>query len=472
MEFIKSDICIIGAGSGGLSVAAGAAQMGANVVLIEQGKMGGDCLNYGCVPSKSILAAAKRAQIIREANSFGIQSQNPNIDFAKVYEHIHQVISAIAPNDSVERFEKLGVNVIKGHATFQDAHHVRVDDKNIKAKYIVIATGSSPAAPPISGLEKVNYLTNETIFDLKEKPEKLIVIGGGPIGCELSQAFALLGAPVILLEAFNILPKDDPKLVNLIREELQKNDVVLHEQIKVVNVTESSNHFFVDVEINGEKKQIEGSHLLVAAGRKPNVDNLNLEKAKVDYSKKGVEVNSRLRTTQKNIYAIGDAAGSFQFTHAANYHAGIVLRNILFHLPAKVSYDAMPWVTYTSPELAHVGLNETMAKEKNINYQVLEFPFKDIDRSHAEQETKGLIKVIVAPNGKILGASIVGAEAGELILPWVLALQQKLKISALAAMIVPYPTRNDISKRVAGEFYKPKLFSDRMRKVVRFLLKF
>lgn len=470
-KLIKTDICVIGAGSGGLSVAAVASQMGANVVLIEKGKMGGDCLNYGCVPSKSILAAAKRAKMIREAHLFGIQSSNLDVDFSKVYEHVHDVISTIAPNDSVERFEKLGVKVIKGHAKFLDPHHVGVNQQAIKAKYFIIATGSSPAAPPIPGLEEVNYLTNETIFDLKEKPEKLIVIGGGPIGCELSQAFSLLGTPVVLLEAFTILPKDDSELVDVVRKELVKNKLELYEKVKVINVSQSSDRFSVVIEVNGHQNTIEGSHLLVSAGRKPNLENLGLEKANVEYSKKGVKVDSRLRTTQKHIYAVGDAAGSYQFTHAASYHAGIVIRNCLFHLPAKIN-DMMPWVTYTDPELAHVGLNEAMAKQKKMKYQVLKFPFNDIDRAWTEKDTTGLIKIIVAPNGKILGASIVGAEAGELILPWVLALQQKLKISALASMIVPYPTRNEISKRAAGEFYKPKLFSDRMQKIVRFLLKF
>lgn len=466
------DLCVIGAGSGGLSVAAGAAQMGARVALIEEDKMGGDCLNYGCVPSKSLIAAARQAKYMRQIDSFGIKSITPQVDYAKVHEHIHDVIATIAPNDSAERFRNLGVRVVTGTAKFVEQDIIAVGETRIRGKRFVIATGSSPIVPDIPGLTDIPYLTNETIFDLKEQPKKLIVIGGGPIGCELAQAYSLLGIPVVVLESKKILPKDDAELVDVVRQHLTHNGLELFEGTHIVNVSNNKKGIVVQIEHNGEDQTITGSHVLIATGRKPNLAPLHLEIADVKYTDRGITVDSRLRSSNKRIFAVGDVAGSFQFTHVANYHAGIVLRNALFHLPAKVNYAALPWVTYTTPELAHVGLHESMAQEQGINYQVLRFSYADLDRGQIERETAGLIKIIVTPRGKILGASIVGNEAGELIAPWVLAMHKKLSVKALASMIMPYPTRNEINKRAAFEFYTPKLFSERMRKIVRFLARF
>ena len=472
MKTITVDLCILGAGSGGLSVASAASQMGLNVALIEKNKMGGDCLNYGCVPSKSILAAAKCAKIIRDTEPFGIENTEPKVDYTKLRDHIRGVIETIAPHDSVERFTGLGVTVLLGPACFVERNVVEVNDQRIKAKRFVIATGSRASIPPIPGLDQVPYLTNETIFDLSEKPEHLIVIGGGPIGCELAQAHCLLGTKVTLLEVFNILPKDDSECVDVIRQHLLSDGMNLYEKVKVDRIEKTSTGIAVSIVRDGKKETIEGSHLLIATGRKPNVNDLGLEKAGVKYTERGILVDSRLRTSNKRIFAVGDVAGGFQFTHIAGYHAGIVIRNALFHLPAKVDYKAVPWVTYTKPEMAHVGLNEAMAKDKGIRYQILTTPFSDIDRSQAERQTKGLIKVLVSPKGVILGTTIVGAEAGELILPWVLAIQNNLKIGAMAGVIVPYPTRNDISKRVAGSFYTKTLYSPKVQRIVRFLAKF
>jgi len=472
MPSYKTDICVIGAGSGGLSVAAAAVQMGARVTLIESGKMGGDCLNYGCVPSKSLLAAAKRADALGHLEQFGISNVTPSVSYAGVHQHVKSVIAAIAPNDSVERFEKLGVKVLRGVATFQSKKTIQVNDERVTAKYFVIATGSSPVAPPIPGLDRIDYLTNETIFDLIEQPKKLIVIGGGPIGCELSQAHRRLGTPVVILEAFNILPKDDQELTDIVRHQLIADGIELHEQIRVVTVEKAQQGVRVVIEKNGSAQVIEGSHLLIAAGRRPNLQALDLAAAGVAFEKTGVKVDARLRTSNKRVYAIGDAAGGFQFTHAANYHAGIVIRNMLFHLPAKVNYSALPWVTYTSPTLAHVGINQQQAEEKNIKHRILSFDYAENDRAQAEHQTQGKIKVVVSNKGVVLGASIVGANADELITPWVLAINNKLKISAMASIIVPYPTLSEISKRAAGSYYVESLFSPRMKKIVRFLLKF
>jgi len=469
---LKMDLCVIGAGSGGLSVAAAASQMGLKVVLIEKGKMGGDCLNYGCVPSKSLLAAAKRANAMRHAEAFGISNVVPDIDYLKLRDHIRGVIEKIAPHDSVERFTGLGVTVVLGEARFVERNVVDVGGERITAKRFVIATGALPAVPPIPGLDQTPYLTNETIFDLSEKPEHLIVIGGGPIGCELAQAHLLLGAKVTVMDIFTILPKDDLECVDVVRQQLLAEGLQLFENIKIDRIEKSALGVSVMIEVDGNKQSIDASHLLVSAGRKPNINGLTLEKAGVKFTQRGIVVDARLRTSNKRIFAIGDVIGGFQFTHTAGYHAGIVIRNALFHLPSKVDYKALPWVTYTEPEMAHVGFNEAMAKEKGLDYRILKTDFSEIDRSQAEHQTEGLIKVLVTPKGKILGATIVGAEAGELILPWVLAIQNNLKIAAMASVVVPYPTRNDISKRVAGSFFTKTLYSPKMKRVVRFLAKF
>ncbi len=469
---IKTDLCVIGAGSGGLSVAAGASQMGAATVLIEKGKMGGDCLNYGCVPSKALLAAGHAVENIRKAQQFGISAGVPKVDAQKVFTHVHNVIGAIAPNDSVERFEGLGVHVIQGTARFVSPTEVKVNDTLVEAKRFVISTGSSAAVPPIAGLEDVPFFTNENIFNQTNLPDHLIVIGGGPIGIEMAQAHRHLGCTVTLLEMFSIMPKDDPELVDIVRTRLLKDGLVLKEGIKVKSITKSSAGVAVTIEEDGEEKQLEGSHLLIAAGRRPNVKGLDLEQAGIAYSPKGIQVDPRLRTSNKKVFAIGDVTGGMQFTHVAGYQAGIVIRNILFKLPAKVDHSTVPWVTYTDPELAQVGLSEEMARKKGHNINILRWSFGENDRAQAELKTDGMVKVITTKKGKILGASIVGPHAGELIQTWVLALSNKMKIGQMASMIAPYPTLGEVSKRAAGSFYLPSLFGERTKKIVRFLMKF
>ncbi|MCP4329888.1 MAG: FAD-dependent oxidoreductase [Alphaproteobacteria bacterium] len=472
VEVINADICVIGGGSGGLAVAAGASQMGSSTVLIEAGKMGGDCLNYGCVPSKSMIAAAHAAESMRRADRFGIKAVEPEIDFKGVHDHIHGVIAAIAPVDSVDRFEGLGVKVLLARAAFTGPDEVAAGGYKVRARRFVIATGSRAAAPPIPGLAEVAYLTNETIFDNTTRPEHLIVIGGGPIGAELAQAHRRLGIPVTLLEAFTVLGKDDPELTAIVKRRLQADGIDMRENVKIDHVAGEPGAFRVQLGEGDAAEQIAGSHLLVAAGRLPTVDGLDLDNAGVAFSKKGIEVDDRLRTTNKKIFAIGDVAGGPQFTHAAGYHAGIVIRNALFRLPAKVNYRALPWVTYTDPELAHVGMTEIQAKEKHGAIRILRWPYAENDRAQAERETEGLIKAVTTKRGKILGASIVGAHAGELIHPWVLGIGKGLKISDIANMIMPYPTLGEIGKRAAGSFYTPSLFSERTRAIVRFLAKF
>jgi len=471
-ETIETDICVIGAGSAGLSVAAGAAQMGAATVLIEAGEMGGDCLNTGCVPSKALLAAAHRAAVMRGSAPFGLEAMEPRIDFQAIHDHVHGVIAAIAPHDSVERFEGFGVRVIRDWASFTGPQEIAVGDKRVKARRIVIATGSQPSAPPIEGLEQAGHLTNETIFELTECPDHLIIIGGGPIGCEMAQAHRRLGARVTIVEAFSILGKDDPDLAAIVKAALSEDGVALHEGVEIARVDRGSDGVRVVIAGDGAEHTIVGSHLLVAAGRRPSVERLNLEAAGVDYTEKGVTVDAGLRTTNKKVYAIGDVAGGPQFTHVAGYHASLVIRSALFRLPAKVDYRALPWVTYTDPELAQVGLTEAQAKEAHEDARVLCWKFDENDRAQTERATEGRIKVITTKRGRVLGATIVGAHAGEQIHVWGLAIAQKLKISAVASMIAPYPTLGEAGKRAAGAFYTPMLFSPRTRRIVRFLARF
>jgi len=471
MKLIKTDICVIGAGSGGLSVAAGAVQMGASVVLIEKSKMGGDCLNYGCVPSKSLLSASHIVNTVKSANKFGIHIDNYTVNYEEVFNHIHNVINTIAPNDSIERFEKLGVKVIKGAASFKNSKKVTVNDKIVSAKYFVIATGSKPVILPIKGLDTVQYLTNETIFDLKKIPEHLIVIGGGPIGCELSQGICQLGAKVSIIQRSRILAKDDPELTKFVHDKLIEDGMDVYEKTSIDFVENIDGKIHVCFQHEGKTVNITGSHLLLSVGRQPDIEGLNLDAANIEYSNRGIHINSRLRTNNKKIFALGDAALGYKFTHMAGYQSGIIIRNILFRIPAKVNYNAVPWVTYTEPELAHVGMHEDEARKKFKDLKVLKRPFTENDRAQSELKTEGLIKVVTKKNGQILGASIVGSNSGDLIGTWCLAISQNLKIGAVAGCILPYPTRGEINKQVAGSFYTPMLFSARTRKIVKFIMK-
>ena len=458
---------MIGAGSGGLSVAAAAAALDVPVVLIEKGKMGGDCLNYGCVPSKALLAAARHATEPRRVTPFGLNLPRAEIDFAKVNAHVHAVIAAIAPNDSKERFTGLGVHVIEGVARFTDKATVAVGDFTIRARRFVVATGSSPAVPPIPGLSETPYLTNETIFERKRCPEHLIIIGAGPIGIELAQAHRRLGAKVTVLEAATPLANEDPECAATVLAQLEREGVAIRAGVAVTRVAQHDGK----IQVVAGEETIEGSDLLIATGRRPNVDGLDLAAAGIDFDQRGIAVGKGLKTSNKRVYAIGDAAGG-HFTHTANYHAGIVLRNALFRLPAKANDETVPWVTFTDPELAHVGLTEARARERFKAIRVLRWPYHENDRAQAERETHGHIKVITKKNGVILGATIVGAHAGELITTWTLALSQGLNIRAMTGIVMPYPTLSEIGKRAAITYFSSSLNSPRVRRLIGFLRRF
>lgn len=465
-NIIEADICVIGGGSGGLSVASGAAQLGKKTVLVEGGKMGGDCLNYGCVPSKALIAAGSAAHTFRASETFGVTPAEPNVNYDQVHEHVHDVIAGIAPHDSVERFEELGVKVIQEYGQFESSTTLKAGDKLIKAKRFVIATGSSPSVPPIPGLADVPYITNETIFDLKTVPEHLIIIGGGPIGLEMAQAHKRLGARVTVI-ALAFMENDDPELVEVLLNTLREEDIDLKDKVNIQNIRQEDNQ--IKVILEGET--IEGSHLLVATGRKPNLDKLDLEKAGIEYSRAGITVGADLRTSNKSVYAIGDVVGGAGFTHKAGYDAGIIIRRIVFGMFwAKADYKALPHATYTSPELASVGLSEKKAKEKyGENINIVKWPYQENDRARATRATKGMVKVVTDKKGKILGASIVGKSADELLAVWTLAINESLKIGAMANVISPYPTLGEISKRAASSYYTASLFSDKTKKIVKLL---
>jgi pyruvate/2-oxoglutarate dehydrogenase complex dihydrolipoamide dehydrogenase (E3) component len=469
-EKLTPDICVIGAGSGGLSVAAAAAAFGVSCVLIERHKMGGDCLNTGCVPSKALLAAAKRAALAKSALPFGI-AVRAEFDFAKVHDHVQRVIAAIAPTDSAERFAGLGVRVIRGHAQFKDRRTVVVGDQfQIRARRFVIATGSAPAIPPIPGLDGGPFLTNETIFDLGELPPHLLIVGAGPIGLEMAQAFRRLGSAVTVLEQATPLPKDDPEAAAIVLAQLERDGVVIRSGAQVTRVAYASGGVTVTFAASGAEETVEGSHLLVAAGRKPTVEGLDLQAAGIRYDRTGIFVNRKLKTRNGRVYAIGDAvSGQPQFTHVANYHAGLVIRNALFRLPVNLHKGVIPWVTFTEPELAQAGMTEAQARARRYKIRILRWPYHDNDRAQTERETHGHIKVIVTRKGRILGATIVGAQAGELIATWVLAIAQGLNIKAMTGIVLPYPTLSEIGKRAAIDYFTPSLTRPIVRRIIAWL---
>ncbi|SHM18690.1 Pyruvate/2-oxoglutarate dehydrogenase complex, dihydrolipoamide dehydrogenase (E3) component [Roseovarius litoreus] len=464
MSDLKTDLLVIGAGSGGLSVAAGAVQMGADVILLEGHKMGGDCLNYGCVPSKALIASGKAAHAQAHAAPFGVADVTPDVDYAAAKDHVQDVIAQIAPHDSVERFEGLGVRVISEYGRFLSPTQVQAGAHRITARRIVIATGSSPFVPPIPGLDSVPYETNETLFDLRERPEHLLVIGGGPIGLEMAQAHRRLGSKVTVIEGARALGRDDPETAGVLLDALRGEGIDIAEDALAKEVRGTAGAIEIETE---DGRLFKGTHLLVAVGRKANIDRLNLDVAGIKTTRTGIKVDAALKTTNRRVYAIGDVAGGLQFTHVAGYHAGIVIRSALFGLPAKAGTAHIPWVTYTAPELAQVGLTEEQARrEHGIYLEVVRFPYAQNDRAIAERKTSGLIKVMVA-RGRPVGVSIVGEQAGELINLWAFALANRLKMKHVANMVAPYPTLGELNKRAAGAYFSPKLFDNpKVKKVV------
>ena len=463
MKRIKTDILVIGAGSAGLSVAAGAVQMGARVVLLEGHKMGGDCLNYGCVPSKALIATGKAAHAQRTSEQYGVAAAEGKVDYAAAKDHVARVIEQIAPVDSQERFEGLGVEVIREYGRFISDREVQAGETVIEARRIVIATGSSPMVPPIDGLQDVPFETNETLFDLREKPRHLLIVGGGPIGMEMAQAHIRMGCEVTVIEGDRALGKDDPETAAVVLRVLKDEGVVIEENAKAARISGTAGDIKVEAE---DGRVFTGSHLLMAVGRKNNTEKLDLDKAGIETENGSVKVDASMRTSNRRVYAIGDVAGGMQFTHVAGYHAGVIIRSLLFAIPSKAKTAHIPWVTYTAPELAQVGATEKEAREKHGDrLEVVRFHYNENDRAIAERQTTGLIKVMVV-KGKPVGASIAGHLAGELIGLWALALANNLKMSQIAGMVAPYPTYGEINKRAAGTYFSPRLFDSKLVKTV------
>jgi len=451
MEQLSSDLLVIGAGSGGLSVAAGAVQMGASVILLEGGEMGGDCLNYGCVPSKSLLAMGKKAL-------------TGDVSYAQAMGHVQHVIDTIAPVDSQDRFEGLGVRVIRAFGRFVSPHEVEAGNYRIKARRIVIATGSSPMVPPIPGLGEVPYMTNETLWTLTDRPDHLIILGGGPIGLEMAQAHVRLGSKVTVVEAANALGRDDPEMAAMVLQRLREEGVEILERTSVTNVAPSSDGVLVAL---SDGQSVNGSHLLIAAGRVPNTGKLNLAAAGIDVDGRNIRVNAQLKTTNRRVYAIGDVTGLMPFTHTAGYHAGVIIRSALFGLPAKAKHGHITYATYTQPELAQVGLTEAQARNAHGDkLEVARFDIHHNDRAIAEGRAEGLIKVMVV-KGRPVGVSIVGDQAGELISLWSMAIANNMTMAQISAMVAPYPTYAEINKRAAGAYFAPRLFDNpKVKRVV------
>ena len=451
------DIVVIGGGAGGLVVAAGGASLGAKVAIVEKHKLGGDCLWYGCVPSKTLLKSARIAHQMRHADRWAVGAVAPKVQVADVMELVAGVIRGIEPNDSPERFRGLGVDVIFGQGRFIDPQTFEVGGRRITARNFVIATGSRPAVPPIPGIERTPYLTNETVFALRENVPRLIVVGSGPIGSELTQAFRRLGSEVTVVDiAPSVLPREDRDLAQVVHRQLAGEGVRYHLGVQIVSVEGRPGDVRMMITKDGMPSTLNGTHLLLAAGRKANVDDLALEAAGVRVDQ-GRIVHEDLVTSNPRIYVIGDAAGGHQFTHVAEHHAGIVLRRSIFRMKWAKPSPVVPWATYTDPELARVGLSETEAKQHGIAHRVYRFPLDDIDRARAEGETEGLAKLVTAPNGKLLGAAIVAPHAGELIAECALALNKGMKAGDLSSTIHAYPTFAMVTRRAADQRLKEGL---------------
>jgi pyruvate/2-oxoglutarate dehydrogenase complex dihydrolipoamide dehydrogenase (E3) component len=469
------DLGIIGGGAAGLTAAAGAAQFGAKTILIEKSaKLGGDCLHYGCVPSKTLIRTAGVYTLMKKSNQFGLpEVPLPEVDLGAVMDRVKSVIEKIQQHDSAERFCSLGAKILFGNPAFIDDHQVLVDGQIISAKSWIIATGSSPALPPVEGLPNTPYLTNETIFNQKKLPTRLIVLGGGPIGLELAQAMGRLGSQVTIVEFMDqILGPEDRDIAAILQEQLKEEGITIYTATKAVKAEYDASQFHLTItDADGKDRNsiIKADALLVAAGRKPNIEGLALDAAGVISTPRGIPTDARMKTNIKHIYACGDVNGLLPFTHVAGYEAGIALTNAILRLPRKADYSKIGWCTYTDPEIASIGYNEKRANKEGVEYRVWEEQFAENDRAQAEGATKGKIKLLVSPGGKLLGCQIIGAHAGELIHEWVVAIQGGVKLSTIAGAVHIYPTISEISKRVAGKIFAEKLFSQKTKSILKFI---
>lgn len=470
------DIGILGGGSGGLTVASGAAQFGAKTLLIEKEKaLGGDCLHYGCVPSKTLIRTAHIYHMMKNAQKYGLPGIDLKpVDYRDVARRIQYVIGTIQKHDSEERFCKLGVKVEFGNAEFTDQHAVRLNGNSYSAKKWVISTGSSPSIPPIEGIDETPYITNKEIFSLDRLPASMIVIGAGPIAIEMAQSFCRLGTEIhVVQRSGQILSKEDKDLVDIVMNVLSNEGVTFHLNSGLVRVKDHGTEREVVIrKKDGSEESLRAEQILVALGRQANLEGLGLEAISLDFDKKGLKVDNRMRTNHKHIYGAGDVTGAYQFTHAAGYEGSIALSNALLHLPKKADYTYMPWCTYTDPELASIGMNEKRAKEAGIEYSVWTEEFRSNDRSLAEGEETGKIKMILNEKEKPVGVQILGPQAGELLSEWVAIINGGVKLSTLASAVHPYPTLGEINKRIVGNYFSGKIFSEKVKKTLKFFFHF
>jgi len=466
------DIGILGGGAAGLTIAAGAAQLGARTLLIEkEQELGGDCLHFGCVPSKTLIKTANLYHMMKKARDFGLPALDVKpVDYADIVHRIQSVIGEIQKQDSEARFCKLGAKVEFGYAFFRDEHSVLLNGKTLSAKTWVIATGSSPSVPPISGLDKISFITNKEVFALPELPASLIIIGGGPIGIEMAQAFCRLGSRVSVVQrGKQILSKEDADMAGDIMNIMAGEGVIFHLNASIVGAREIDGQKEIVIKKADKTINLRAKTVLIATGRDANLQCLGLEEIGVEFERKGLKLDKRLRTSHTHIYAAGDVTGDFQFTHAAGYEGGVVLSNAIFHLPRKVDYTFFPWCTYTDPELACIGMNEKMANEAGLQYSVCVEEFKDNDRSLAEGEKAGKIKMLLHTGEKLLGVQILGPHAGDLLSEWVAVMNGHVRLSTVASSVHPYPTLGEINKKVVSDLFARKIFSERMRKGLKLL---
>jgi pyruvate/2-oxoglutarate dehydrogenase complex dihydrolipoamide dehydrogenase (E3) component len=466
------DIGILGGGAAGLTIASGASQFGAKTLLIEKEKeLGGDCLHFGCVPSKTLIRTANVYHLMKNAERFGLPPADLKaVDFQKVAKRIQSVIRLIQEHDSKERFCELGARVEFGDAYFIDENAVRLNGEIYSAKKWVIATGSSPFIPPIDGIDKTTYITNKELFSLNSLPKSMICIGGGPISIEMAQAFARLGSEVTVIElADQILGVEDKDMAEQLMNVLIADGITFHLNSAALSVKDLGGEKEVVIKKReGDILNLRAETILVAVGRQANLKNLGLENISVEFDKKGLKVDNRLRTNHKHIYAAGDTTGTYQFTHAAGYEGGVVLSNAILRIPRKVDYTNLPWCTYTAPELASIGMNEKRASASGIHHSVWTEEFKANDRSLAEGEEVGRIKLLLDEKEKPVGIQILGPCAGELISEWVSVLNGGIRLSTLASYVHPYPTLGEINKKVLGNFFSGKIFSEKMKKALKF----
>jgi pyruvate/2-oxoglutarate dehydrogenase complex dihydrolipoamide dehydrogenase (E3) component len=461
----KRDLVIIGGGAGGLVVASVAAQLGLKTTLIEKhSQLGGDCLHFGCVPSKALLRCAHVAGLLRKAAEFGFQAVTPETDLGRVNAFIQSAVDKIQHHDSHERFRELGCEVLRGVARFADAHSIMLGETLIQSKRFVIATGSRTWIPPIDGVENIDYLTNEDMYSLEALPQRLLVLGGGPVGVEMAQAYARLGSKVTLVELEQrILPRSDPEISAVLSRQLKIDGVeIVHGEV----VRLSSDAGSITAEFRN-RDQIVADKLLIAIGRRAVVNDLGLERAGVEYSERGISVNAKMQTSQRNIYACGDVTGLLPFTHVAEQQAGIVIANAVFRLPKRIDYRVIPSVVFTEPECAQVGVD---ADEHDSSLRVIKFDMKDLDRAVAENETTGFVKLVIR-KGRLVGAHVIGQHAGELIHELALAIQQKLKLSKVSTLVHAYPSWSQVNRRAASQYFRDSLFSPKTKRLVKFINK-